>query len=187
MSEDINQYFEKAKKYMEEAIGHLQDELLKIRTGKASTAILNGIIVDYYGSPTPLAQAANVATLDARTLTIQPWEKTMLSTIERAIFEANLGLTPQNDGEIIRINIPPLTEERRKEMVKRVKAQGEDAKVSLRQARHKMMDFIKNAVKEGYPEDAGKRKEDEVQKMIDSFNAKIKTIIEAKEKDIMTV
>lgn len=187
MIEEINDYFEKAKNYMDDAIEHLNSELSKIRTGKASTAILKDILVEYYGSPTPLAQVANVSTMDAKTLAIQPWEKTMLGPIEKSIFEANLGLTPMNDGEMIRISIPPLTEERRKEMVKRVKQAGEDGKISLRNARQKMMSLVKDKVKDGFPEDAGKRKEDEIQNMVNDYGDKINKIVAAKEKDIMTV
>lgn len=178
---------ELAKEAMEDSIEHLKKELIKIRTGKAAPAMLNGIRVPYYGNLTPLNQVANVSTSDARTLVIQPWEKSMLGPIEKAIFEANLGLTPQNDGELIRINIPPLTEERRKDLVKNAKALGEDAKVSVRNARHKGMDQIKKAVKDGYPEDAGKRMEDRVQKLTDEYTKKVDELIEAKEKDIMTV
>lgn len=185
--EGIEEYIEKGKAHMADAIEHLQRELLKVRTGKASPAMLSGILVDYYGSQTPLTQVANVSASDARTISIQPWEKNMLSVIEKAIFEANLGITPMNDGETVRLNIPPLTEDRRKDLVKQCKALGEDGKVSLRNARHKMMDFIKKEVKDGYPEDAGKRKEEEVQNMVNSFGKKIDDIISAKEKDIMTV
>ncbi len=187
MIDEINAYIGKGKNYMEEALDHLQRELVKIRTGKASSSMLNGVLVDYYGSKTPLHQVANVSTTDARTINIQPWEKSMLSVIEKAIFEANLGITPMNDGENIRLNIPPLTEERRKDLVKQAKALGEDAKVSLRNARHKLMDFIKKQVKAGFPEDGGKRKEEEVQNMINSYAKKVEEIISAKEKDIMTV
>ena len=187
MIDDINEYFGKGDKYMQDAIEHLNSELSKIRTGKASPAMLKGILVEYYGNPTPLSQVANVGTADAKTLTIQPWEKNMLGPIEKSIFEANMGLTPMNDGELIRISIPPLTEERRKEMVKRAKALGEDAKVSLRSARHKMMDFVKKAVKDGFPEDAGKRKEDEIQKKVNKYGDDVNNIVAAKEKDIMTV
>ena len=151
---------------MDDAIDHLDKELAKIRTGKASPSMLNGILVDYYGNPTPLNQVANVGASDAKTLTIQPWEKTMLSVIEQAIFAANLGLTPMNDGEMIRISIPPLTEERRKEMVKMAKEKGEEGKVSIRNARHKVMDFIKKAVKDGLSEDLGKDKEVETEDII---------------------
>ena len=187
MSQDIDDYLKKAKHYMDDAIVHLTNELIKIRTGKASPSMLNGLLVEYYGTPTPLNQVANVATADARTLSIQPWEKSMLGPIEKSIFEANLGVTPQNDGEFIRINIPPLTEERRKELVKQAKHLGEEAKISLRNARHKMMDFIKKEVKDGYPEDMGKRREAEVEKIVHDFADKVDQIIDAKEKDIMTV
>lgn len=187
MQEEIQELFEEMKLLMDMAIEHLQGELFKLRTGKASPAILGGILVDYYGSPTPLSQVANVATSDSKTLTIQPWEKSMLAPIEKSIFEANLGLTPMNDGEMVRINIPPLTEERRKELVKRAKNLAEDAKISLRSARHKGMDGIKKAVKNGYPEDAGKKKEVEVQDITNSYGKKIDKMIVIKEKDIMTI
>ncbi len=187
MLEEVNSNISKMKKSMDDAIAHLENELAKIRTGKASPSMLSGLLVDYYDNPTPLNQVANVGASDAKTLTIQPWEKKMLSTIEQAIFAANLGLTPMNDGELIRINIPPLTEERRKEMVKRAKALGEDGKISLRNARHKVMDFIKKAVKDGLPEDMGKDKEAEVQKIIDDYTNKINDMVTAKEEDIMTI
>ena len=172
---------------MEDAIDHLQKELLKVRTGKAAPSMVSGLTVDYYGSPTPLNQVANVSASDSKTLTIQPWEKTMLGPIEKSIFEANLGLTPMNDGEVVRISIPPLTEERRKILVKNVKSLGEDAKISLRNTRQKLMEMVKKEVKDGYPEDAGKRKEDEIQKMVNAFGAKVDQIVELKEKDIMTI
>ena len=187
MQDEAKMAIEMAEESMDNSIDHLKKELIKIRTGKASPAMLNGIRVPYYGNLTPLNQVANVSTSDARTISIQPWEKTMLGPIEKAIFEANLDLTPQNDGELIRINIPPLTEERRKSLVKQAKALGEEAKVSVRNARHKAMDQIKKAVKEGYPEDAGKRKENQVQELTDKFTKRIDELIEAKEIDIMTV
>ena len=187
MSEDIDAYMKKGRTFMDDAIEHLQKELVKIRTGKASPAILGGIMVDYYGSQVPINQVSNVGTPDAKTVSIQPWEKGMLATIEQAIFAANIGLTPQNDGEFIRINIPPLTEERRKELVKQAKGLGEEGKISLRNARHKLMDFIKAEVKDGYPEDLGKRKEQQVDNLVHEYSDKIDALIEAKEKDIMTV
>ena len=185
--DEVNEYIEMAKEAMDDAIEHLQKELIKVRTGKASPSMLSGILVPYYGSQTPLNQVSNVGTSDAKTLVIQPWEKSMLAPIEKAIFEANLGLTPQNDGETIRINIPALTEERRKELVKRAKALGEDTKVSTRQARRDAMDIIKKAVKDGFPEDAGRRKEQEVDDMVHKYGDKIDALIAAKEKDIMTI
>lgn len=187
MAETIESTILHGKEEMDSAIDHLKSELLKIRAGKAAPSMLNGIMVNYYGNPTPLAQVANLGTPDSRTISIQPWEKNMLGPIEKAIFEANLGLTPMNDGEFVRITIPPLTEDRRKQMAKQAKAYGEDAKVSLRNSRHKMIDFVKKEVKEGYPEDAGKRKETEVQDIVNSYSKKVDNIIEVKEKDIMTV
>lgn len=185
--EEVVETFNKAKAGMEESLEHLQNELVKVRAGKASPSMLSGIMVDYYGSPTPLNQVANIMTSDSRTLSIQPWEKPMIPNIERAIFEANLGMTPQNNGEMVILNIPPLTEERRKDLVKKSKSLGEEAKVSIRNSRQKAMDFIKRAVKDGYPEDQGKRKENEVQELVDQFNDKVGKMVEAKEKDIMTI
>lgn len=187
VSEEVDMAIEIAKEGMDHALEHLNNELVKIRTGKASPTMLSGLLVEYYGSPTPLNQVATVGTSDARTLTIQPWEKKMLGPIEQSIFAANLGLTPMNDGELIRINIPPLTEERRKILVKQAKHLGEEGKISLRSSRHKVMDSIKKAVKDGYPEDAGKRREDEVEKMLQEYYESIDKMVEVKEKDIMTV
>jgi ribosome recycling factor len=175
------------KNGMDKAIDHLQNELVKVRAGKASPIMLDGISVDYYGTMTPLSQVSNVSASDSKTLTIQPWEKSMLAPIEKAIFEANLGLTPMNDGEIVRISIPATTEERRKELVKKTKGLGEDAKVSIRDHRHKALDAIKKEVKSGYPEDAGKRLEKEVDDMTKSYNDKVDDMLKQKEKDIMTI
>ncbi len=186
-AEEVNSYVEHAKDLMEHAIEHLQHELSKVRTGKAAPAMLEGLMVAYYGTPTPINQVANISAADARTLVIQPWEKNMLGPIEKAIFEANLGVTPQNDGEVVRISIPPLTEERRKDLVKRAKELGEQAKVSVRNARRDAMEHIKKAIKDGYPEDSGKRKEQEVQQLTDKFSDRVDHLIEAKEKDILTV
>ncbi len=175
------------KQLMQKSLDHLQEELLKIRAGKASPNMLSGIKVDYYGTPTPLAQVANVSTPDSKTIAIQPWEKSLLGDIEQAIFAANLGLTPMNDGEFVRIVIPPLTEERRKDLVKQAKSAVEDSKIGLRNARQKLMDVIKKEVKDGYPEDAGKTREGEVDAMVKSFSGQIEEIFSAKEKDILTV
>ena len=142
MQDEINAHMKSAKEDMEHALEHLSKELSKLRAGKASPVMLQGVMVEYYGNPTPLAQVANVSARDSSTLTIQPWEKAMIGPIEKAIFEANLGFTPQNNGESVMINVPPLTEERRKELVKQSKAFAEDAKVSIRSARHKIMDFL---------------------------------------------
>lgn len=185
--QEIQIITQKAKNSMDHSLDHLQKELSKLRTGKASTTMLEGILVDYYGAPTLLNQVANVATSDARTISIQPWEKKMLSHIEKAIFEANLGVTPQNDGEVIRIIIPPLTEDRRKDLVKQAKHLGEESKVGLRNARRDAMEVFKKAIKDGLSEDIGKRKEEETQKMLNSYVEKIDTIVSAKEKEIMTV
>ncbi|MDF1698975.1 MAG: ribosome recycling factor [Saprospiraceae bacterium] len=187
MAETIESTMAHGKAEMDKTIDHLRAELIKIRAGKASPSMLSGIMVEYYGNPTPLTQVANLGTPDSRTISIQPWEKSMLGPIEKSIFEANLGLTPMNDGEFVRITIPPLTEERRKQMVKHAKSLCEDAKVSLRSSRHKMIDFIKTEVKDGYPEDAGKKREVEVQDMVTNYGKNIDQILQAKEKDIMTV
>ena len=185
--EEVNQMFSKAKDMMQKALDHLSKELSQVRTGKASPSIVGGISVEYYGTPTPLNQVANVSTSDSRTLVIQPWEKTMIAPIEKAIMEANIGLTPQNDGEVVRLSIPPLTEERRKDLVKRAKGFGEDAKVGVRNARRDLMDNIKKAVKGGLPEDEGKKKEGDAQNMTNDFTKKIDDMLAAKETDIMTV
>lgn len=187
MQEDVDLYIEEAKEAMEHSIDHLQKELLKIRAGKASPDMLSGLSVSYYGTATPLNQVANVNVSDSRTLVIQPWEKTMIQPIEKAIMEANLGFTPQNDGEVVRINIPPLTGERRTQLVKNAKAAGEDSKVGLRSARRDAMNQIKEAVKNGYPEDAGKRAEDEIEAMTKSYTSKIDSLIATKESDITTI
>ena len=147
MSETIDSYFVKGTSYMDEAIDHLKKELIKIRAGKASASMLQGIMVEMYGTMNPISQVANLNTVDAKTLSIQPWDKKALAAIEQAIFAANLGLTPQNDGEFIRITIPPMTEERRRDLVKQSKGLAEDAKISLRSARHKLIEFVKSEVK----------------------------------------
>jgi len=175
MEEELEMSIEIAQELMSDAVERLKRELLRINTGKATPTMVNDLLVDYYGSPTPLKRVANVSKSDSRTLAIQPWEKAMLAPIERSIFEANLGVTPMNDGELIRLVIPPLTEERRKLLSKRAKAIGEEAKVSVRNARRDAMDAIKKAVKGGFSEDAGKKEE------------KVDTLVTAKEKDIMTV
>jgi ribosome recycling factor len=187
MEEDVSLIPEMAEDAMKHSLEHLQKELVKVRTGKASTSMLDGLLVAYYGSPTPLKQVANVTTSDARTLVIQPWEKSMLGPIEKAIFEANFGITPQNDGEIVRLVIPPLTEERRRDLVKQVKALGEDAKVSIRNARRDAMEEIKKEVKDGYPEDAGKKMEGDIQDLTNQYTNRVDKMLEIKEEDIMTV
>ncbi|HMQ46874.1 MAG TPA: ribosome recycling factor [Saprospiraceae bacterium] len=187
LDQEVREHLEVTEVTMQAAIEHLEKELVKVRAGKASPAMLDGLLVEYYGTPTPLNQVANVSTSDARTIVIQPWEKKMLAAIERAIFEANLGITPQNDGEVVRLGIPPLTEERRKDMVKKVKAIGEDTKVGIRSHRRDGMDFIKKAVKNGLPEDFGKQMEGSIDEMTKKFIDDVDKILAAKEKDIMTV
>lgn len=178
---------EEIRDRMEGAIAHLETELSKLRAGKATPALLDGIKVDYYGVNTPLNQVSNINTPDAKSIIIQPWEKTMLGPIEKAIMAANIGLTPMNNGEIIRINVPPLTEERRSQLVKMVKNEGESARISLRNSRKWANDELKKLLKEGLSEDAEKNSEDQVQELTDDFSKKVEEIIEAKETDIMTV
>lgn len=187
MEEELEMSIEIAQESMSGAIERLKRELQRVSTGKASPAMVNDLLVNYYGSPTPLNQVANVSKSDSRTLAIQPWEKAMLGPIEKAIFEANLGVTPMNDGELIRLMIPPLTEERRIQLGRKAKAVGEEAKVSVRNARRDAMEAVKKAVKNGYPEDAGKKEEINIQDMTNNFSKKVDALIAAKEKDIMTV
>lgn len=187
MLEEIDNQIQQTIETFEKTLEHLAFELNKIRAGKASPAMVDGLMVDYYGSPTPLSQVANISTPDARTISIQPWEKKMLAMIEKSIFEANLGITPMNDGEVVRLIIPLMSEDRRINMVKQAKAAGEDSKIAIRSQRHKVIDFVKKTVKDGLSEDLGKNKEEEVQKTVDSFIAKVDKMIEVKEKDIMTV
>lgn len=176
-----------AKEKMTKAISHLEEELKNFRAGKANPAVFNSVVVDYYGSPTPIPQVASVTTPDAKTILIQPWEKKLISAIEKAIMDANLGFTPQNNGEQIRITIPALTEDRRKELVKQAKAAGETAKVSVRNARREVVDAHKKYQKDGLPEDVCKEAETVIQKETDAFNKKIDEMIAGKEKEIMTV
>jgi len=187
MEEEARFCVEMAQERMDKAIRHLEDELIHVRAGKASPAILDGITVDYYGALTPLSQVSNIGTPDAKTIVVQPWEKSMLQVIEKAILYANIGLTPMNNGEIIRLNIPPLTEERRKNLVKQVKMLGENTKVSIRNARRDANDELKKMLKNGLPEDVEKESFEEVQQETDTFISKVDIIVAAKEKDIMTV
>lgn len=187
MTEEVNMVLEEARSGMQRALGHLETELTKIRAGKASPSMLEGVMVDYYGSPTPLNQVANVNSLDGRTLSVQPWEKAMLDEIGKGILNANLGLNPQNNGELIMINVPPLTEERRRDLVKSAKSEGEDAKVSMRNSRKEANDMIKDLKNDGLPVDMVKDAEDEVQKITNEYTAKVDKLIAAKEQDIMTV
>ncbi|MBA7548733.1 Ribosome-recycling factor [subsurface metagenome] len=187
MEEDIQIQLEITTEMMEKAIQHLEDELLRIRAGKATPNILDGITVDYYGSITPLNQVSNITTPDAKTIAIQPWEKAMVGSIEKAILAANIGLTPINNGEIIHISIPPLTEERRLNLVKQIKSFGENTRISIRNARREANEAFKQMKKNGLSEDLEKDAEAEIQKLTDDFTLKIDNLIEAKEKDIMTL
>ncbi|MBK9338464.1 MAG: ribosome recycling factor [Lewinellaceae bacterium] len=185
--EDIKQVMTEAKAQMDKALEHLEHELTKLRTGKASTSIVQDLLVDYYGSPTLIGQVANIQVSDARTIVIQPWERNMLGPIERVIINSNLGITPANDGEIIRLSIPPLTEERRKDLVKKAKHAGEESKVGVRNARHKALDHVKKAVKDGLPEDLGKRTENDLQELVNKYVKHVDEVVGTKEKEIMTV
>ncbi len=185
--DEINRILALMHEQMQKAIAHLENELLKVRAGKANPAMLEGLYVDYYGAPTALSQVANVNTPDARTIIVQPWEKTLIKAIEKSIIDANLGFNPQNDGILIRINVPPQSEERRKDLVKRAKAEGEHAKVGIRTLRREANDNIKKAQKNGMPEDLAKDAEAKTQIITDDFIKKVDKHLELKEKEIMTV
>lgn len=185
--EEIEFYLDHAKEMMRKSVDHTNLELAKIRAGKAMPSMLDGLALEYYGTMTPLSQVAAITTPDARTLSIKPWEKKMIAEIERTIINSNLGLNPQNDGEIIRLNIPPLTEERRLNLVKQAKAEAEQGKVSVRNVRKEVMDSLKKLQKDGASEDAVKSAEDEVQKITDVHTKKIDDLLVIKEKDIMTI
>jgi len=187
MSDDLELILEEARDSMKKALNHLESELVKIRAGKASPQMLDGLSVDYYGSPTVLNQVGNVSVMDARTLTIQPWEKNMLQPIERAIINANLGVTPQNDGNMIRLIMPPLTEERRKEFVKRAGGEGEQSRVAIRNIRREAIEQIKKLQKDGLSEDEAKDAEKEIQDITDKHISLVEKHLAAKEKEIMSV
>ena len=187
MQEEVDFVLEHSKERMKAAINHLEKELIHVRAGKASPAMLDGVMVDYYGSMTPLSQVANINTPDARTIAIQPWEKKMIPVIEKAILNANLGFNPDNNGEMIRINVPVLTEERRKGLVKQAQHEGEIAKVSVRTVRKEANESLKKLQKDGVAEDVVKDAEEEVQEMTNSYGVKIDNLVKAKEKDIMTI
>jgi ribosome recycling factor len=187
MTEEINFIIDEAKESMNGSIAHLEKELLNIRAGKASPQMLGGVFVDYYGSQTPLSQVANINAADARTLTVTPWEKPMLQPIEKAIMIANLGLNPMNNGDNIIINIPPLTEERRKDLAKQAKSEAEDAKIGIRNARKDANTDIKKEEKNGTSEDICKSAEEEIQKLTDAYIKKIDEILSVKEAEIMKV
>jgi ribosome recycling factor len=186
-TEDVSSTFSIAEDSMKKAIGHLEAELVKIRAGKANPQMLDGIMVDYYGSPMPINQVGNISVMDARTLTIQPWEKNMLQPIERAIINSNIGINPQNDGVIIRLFLPPLTEERRRELVKRCLGEGEHSKVAIRNIRRDALESIKKAQKNGLSEDAAKDAEADIQDLTNRFISMVDKHLAAKEKEIMAV
>ena len=187
MTDEIKKITNDLQEHMEKAIMHLESELAKIRAGKANPSMLDNIHVDYYGTNTLLNQVANINTPDARSIVIQPWEKGMLVPIEKAIMAANIGFNPQNDGTIIRITVPPLTEERRKDLVKKTRAEGEHAKVTIRNLRRDAIEHVKKEVKKGLPEDTLKEYETKIQHTTDSYIGKVDKHLEMKEKDIMTV
>ena len=184
---DIKSILANMEDHMQKAITHLEVELNKIRAGKASPAMLDGVMVDYYGAMTPLSQVASINTPEARTLLIQPWEKSLIKNIEKAIIDSNLGLAPSNDGIMIRISVPPQSEDRRKDLLKRAKAEGEHAKVGIRNLRRDANDNIKKLQKAVLPEDLAKDGEAKSQKITDDYITKVDKHLEAKEKDIMTI
>ena len=187
MSEELTLIVEDAAESMKKGISHLEVELTKIRAGKANPSMLDGIHVDYYGSPTLIAQVANITVLDVRTISIQPWEKNMLQPIEKSIMQANIGITPQSDGNQIRLFLPPLTEERRKELFKKASAEGEQSKVGIRSIRREAIEQVKKLQKEGLSEDAAKDAEKEIQDLTDKFIVLVDKHLVAKEKEMMSV
>ena len=187
MSDEVAFILEETQETMQKGIGHLEAELTRIRAGQANPQMLEGISVDYYGASTPIGQVANVTVIDARTIGIQPWEKNMLQPIERAIIAANIGINPQNDGVVIRLFLPPLTEERRRELVKRVNGEGEQSKVAIRNIRREAIEQVKKLQKDGLSEDVAKDAEKNIQDITDKHIALIDKHLVAKEKEIMTV
>lgn len=184
---DVKVFLKAAEDKMEGAVRFLDESLAHIRAGKANPRLLDGVYVEYYGNNVPISGVATVTTPDAKTITIQPWEKAMIATIEKAIMGSEIGITPVNNGEMIRLSIPPLTEERRKQLVKQSKQEVEDAKVSIRNARRDAIEHIKKSIKDGLAEDAAKDAENEAQKLHDRFIKKVDDVMAAKEKEIMTV
>ena len=187
MHEDIEFTLEEAKEGMHNAVLHLEKELQKVRAGKASPQMLEGVRIDYYGAMTPIEQTANVSTPDARQIIVQPWDKSVLGLIEKAILAANLGFNPKNEGEILRIIVPALTEERRRDLVKKAKGEAENAKISIRNIRRIANETAKKLKKDGVPEDEVDKLEEDIQKLTDEYIVKIDKILEGKEKDILTV
>lgn len=184
---DISKIKQETEEKMEMTIQFLDDTFSRIRAGRANPRILDGIRVDYYGSVVPLTNVATITTPDAKTIMVQPWEKQMLKVVEKAIQDSDVGITPENNGEVIRLGIPPLTEERRKQLVRQTKQESEEAKISIRNARREGIDEVKTAVKEGLAEDIGKNVENDLQKIHDKFIKKVDDLFAAKEKEILTV
>lgn len=187
MADDIVGILKNTSELMTKAVNHLETDLMKIRAGKANPGMLEGIMVEYYGNPTPIAQVANISVLDARTITLQPWEKNMIQAIEKAIMTSNIGINPQNDGSVIRLFLPPLTEERRKQLVKSCNMEGENAKISIRNIRRDAIENIKKLQKDGLSEDLCKNAEKEAQDITDKYTSLVEKLLAAKEKEIMVV
>ena len=187
MTEELEMIKLETESSMKKALNHLEAELVKIRAGKANPTMLDGIVAEYYGSPTPISQIANISVLDARTISVQPWENNMLQPIERAIIASNIGINPQNDGNYIRLFLPPLTEERRKELVKRCNAEGEQAKIAVRNIRRDAIEHIKRLQKDGLSEDVARNAETEMQELTNRYISLVEKHLETKEKEIMAV
>ena len=187
MHEEIEFTLEEAREGMHNAVIHLEKELQKVRAGKASPQMLEGVRIDYYGTLTPIDQTANISTPDARQIIVQPWDKSVLGLIEKAILAANLGFNPKNEGEILRIVVPSLTEDRRKDLVKKAKSETENAKISIRNIRRIANETAKKLKKDGIPEDEVDKLEEDIQKITDEHILKVDKILEGKEKDILTV
>ncbi len=187
MEDEVELILEVCKEKMEATADHLEKELVHIRAGKASVRMLDGVTVDYYGTMTPLIRVSNISTPDARTIAVQPWEKNMIGPIEKAILNANLGFNPENNGEIVRINVPPLTEERRKSLSKQVSQVGEHAKVSIRSARKEANEALKKLIKDGLSEDIEKDSEEQVQSMTNDYSKKVDKMLEVKNQEIFTI
>jgi ribosome recycling factor len=187
MIEELDLIYDEFKQSNQKTLVHLENELVKIRAGKATPSMLQGVMIEYYGSMTPIQQVANINTLDARTIVVQPWEKNMLNEIAKGIINSNLGLNPQNNGEQLMIAVPPLTEERRRDLVKKSKGEAEHAKVGIRNHRKDALDMLKDLKKDGLSEDLEKNAEEEIQKITNAYIKKVDDLLEIKEKDIMTV
>jgi ribosome recycling factor len=187
MTEDLQLIYDEFKSANQKSLVHLENELMKIRAGKATPSMLHSVMVDYYGSPTPIQQVANISTVDARTITVQPWEKPMLNEISKGIINSNLGFAPQNNGEVLIISIPPLTEDRRRELVKKSKSEGEHAKVGIRNNRKDALDMVKDLKNDGLSEDMSKDAENEIQNLTNVYVKKVDDLLDQKEKEIMTI